>query len=46
MAEAPSNYITIEDSPLYFWFGHHTNINRDATKGKKESQHHQKRDAT
>jgi len=46
MAQASSNYVTIEDSPLYFWFGHHTNINRDATKGKKESQHHQQRDAT
>jgi len=46
MAEAPSTYDTIEDSTLYFWFPHHTTTNRDATKGKKESEHHQQRDAT
>jgi len=46
MAEAHSTYDTIEDSTLYFWFPHHTTTNRDATKGKKESEHHQQRDAT
>jgi len=45
MAQAPSTNVTIEDSTLH-WFPHHTTTNRDATKGKKESQHHQQRDAT
>jgi len=46
MAHAPSTYVTIEDSTFHFWFPHHTTTNRDATKGKKESEHHQQRDAT
>jgi len=46
MAQAPSTYHTIEDSQLYFWLSHHTTTNRDASKGKKESQQCQKRDST
>jgi len=46
MTQAPSTYDTIEDPQLYFCLLYHTTTNRDATKGKKQSQQCQQRDST
>jgi len=37
MAQAPSTFDTIEDSPLYFWFPHQPPPTKGCNKGQKRS---------